>query len=89
MKLLFLTVILCFFGCGAHLVPGIFPTPFDDSACAAACQNLRNLGCYEGTNLPDGTTCEVFCSNTMQKGHDLHPACLAKINTCADQDMCR
>lgn len=69
-------------------VPPVVIVPGDPSQCPAACQHLRALGCPEGDDLPDGTTCEKFCTDTQNNGHDLHPSCLASVATCADQAKC-
>jgi len=69
-------------------IPPIIVLPNDASKCPAACQHLRELGCSEGADLPDGTTCEKFCSDTQKNGHDLHPECIASITTCSDLARC-
>jgi len=79
-----LALILALVGC----VPPVVVVPNRDVDCPAACQRLRELNCPEGDPLPDGTTCEKFCSDTQKAGHDLHPECIAKIGTCADQAKC-
>lgn len=60
--------------------------PDDSEMCADACDNLRNLGCEEGEDLPDSegnvVTCEIFCLETQGKGHALNPTCVAKITAC-------
>jgi len=67
------------------------PTPVepkDTAYCPAACDKLRVLGCEEGNNLPDGTTCETFCLDTQKSGHALRPSCVMDIQTCADIVKC-
>jgi len=80
---------LLIFLVGCHYyIPPVVAIPADDSACPAACIHLRDLGCPEGDPLPDGTSCEKFCSETQKAGHDLHPGCIAKIQSCEDQHLC-
>src|SRR5215510_12140485 len=40
--------------------------------CMDFCQHLRTLGCKEGQPLADGTSCETFCIDTQEAGHNLH-----------------
>ena len=52
--------------------------------CNEACDNFRNLGCEEGDDLPDGTTCEAFCRYAQKNGHWLDPECAANIVVCEE-----
>jgi len=56
--------------------------PEDTHKCPDACENLRQLGCEEGEDLADGTTCEQFCEETQKSGHALNPTCIATISSC-------
>jgi hypothetical protein len=56
--------------------------------CGAFCQHLRTLGCQEGQNLPDGTSCETFCISTQEAGHDLHIPCILKTQSCGELQKC-
>ena len=78
--------VVSFMGCPFVVPPVAIPN--DDSQCPAACKHLRFLECPEGDPLPDGTTCEKFCSDTQKAGHNLHPECLVNIFTCAAQATC-
>lgn len=67
------------------------PTPIepkDTAYCPAACDKLRVLGCEEGNDLPDGTTCEKFCVDTQKSGHALRPSCVMDMQSCADLSKC-
>jgi len=74
--------------------PDPIPDPVIPSAeeCEAACKNLKRLGCPEGNDFTDGegrvVTCEAFCVNTQNKGHDLNPSCVAKVSSCEAVDSC-
>lgn len=61
--------------------------PADQTACPAACEHLRELGCEEGEPLEDGTTCEQFCEQTQEQGHALRPSCVATITTCSELEQ--
>lgn len=87
MKKLLILATFLIASCG-HIQPIPVPIPKDASSCAAACANLTRLGCEEGQPLEDGTTCVEFCEKTSAAGHDLNPACLAKIELCTYVDAC-
>jgi hypothetical protein len=57
--------------------------------CGAFCEHLRALGCPEGAPLASGTSCETFCIDTQEAGHDLHIACALNIRSCGDLQRCR
>jgi len=56
--------------------------------CESFCQHLRALGCKEGQPLQSGTSCETFCVDTQEAGHDLKIACVLKIQSCAEIQSC-
>jgi hypothetical protein len=56
--------------------------------CEAFCQRLRALGCKEGEPLASGTSCETFCIDTQEAGHDLKIACVLKIQSCGEMQSC-
>ena len=56
--------------------------------CAGFCQHLRALGCKEGQPLASGTSCETFCVDTQEAGHDLKIACVTKIQSCGEIQSC-
>jgi len=56
--------------------------------CAGFCQHLRALGCKEGQPLASGTSCETFCVDTQEAGHDLKIACVMKIQSCGEIQSC-
>jgi len=57
--------------------------------CGAFCSHLRSLGCPEGAPLASGTSCETFCIDTQENGHDLRIACVLKIQSCGELTRCR
>ena len=57
--------------------------------CADFCQRLQALKCQEGEPLADGTSCETFCINTQEAGHDLKISCILQIQSCAELQRCR
>jgi hypothetical protein len=57
--------------------------------CQAFCQHLRVLGCQEGEPLADGTSCETFCIDTQEAGHNLNIPCILQLQTCAELPRCR
>ena len=56
--------------------------------CEAFCQHLRTLGGKEGEPLKSGTSCETFCIDTQEAGHDLKIACVLKIQSCGEMQSC-
>ena len=56
--------------------------------CTGFCQHLRALGCKEGQPLASGTSCETFCVDTQEAGHDLKIACVMKIQSCGEIQSC-
>lgn len=86
MKYILISIFLL--GCEpAGTIPA--PTLLDTPDCADACHRMKTLGCEEGTDLPDGTTCTKFCQDTQTSGHALHPSCLVKIWDCAGIEACQ
>ncbi len=84
-KVLFLLA-FGFFSLGStcHVTPIPMPIePRDTAMCAAACDHLRLLGCPEGEDLDEHTTCETFCIRTQKNGHALRPACIVHVENCA------
>jgi hypothetical protein len=63
-------------------------SPFQQP-CEAFCQHLRALGCKEGEPLRDGTSCETFCINTQEAGHNLHIPCILERQSCTELQKCR
>jgi len=63
--------------------------PDSQQQCASFCQHLRALGCPEGAPLPGGASCEKFCVDTQEAGHDLRIACVLGIQSCAELSRCR
>ena len=56
--------------------------------CADFCQHLRALGCKEGEPLKSGASCETFCVDTQEAGHDLKIACVLNIQSCGEIQSC-
>jgi hypothetical protein len=84
-------VALATFSLGAKC--GVRPQPMpvepkDTAMCASACDQLRMLGCEEGDNLEDGTTCEQFCIDTQKSGHALRPSCVVDMTACDQLEKC-
>jgi hypothetical protein len=46
------------------------------------------LGCKEGEPLRDGTSCETFCINTQEAGHNLNIPCILQIQSCTEIQKC-
>ena len=84
-----LAILLLLMSCNKQLVPP--PVVIEAGGaefCPAACAQLTTLGCSEGLPLEDGTTCEVFCVETVENGHPLNPECISKLTACDDIDAC-
>ena len=56
--------------------------------CADFCQHLRALKCKEGEPLKSGASCETFCVDTQEAGHDLKIACVLNIQSCGEIQSC-
>jgi hypothetical protein len=60
----------------------------------AACKRFEELACQsrDGRNLweptPGGVSCVDVFKNAEKEGVDLHPACIAKIETCEERHAC-
>lgn len=65
--------------------------PTDTEWCDDACDWLKHLGCPEGEDFEDGTTCAEFCVDTQQAGHALNPKCIVtEVDQCSEiQTKCR
>ena len=81
-------LILCLFVLGCGSTPIIVIEPLDTNDCTMACQHLRDLGCPEGSPLPDGTSCADWCTWTQENGHGLNPSCVKTIMACAAMESC-
>lgn len=72
--------------------PGPGPAPHDAGTpadCRSACDRLRALKCPEGEPTAKGSTCEAVCEHSEQSGTvTLWPACVTKIQKCAEVDSC-
>lgn len=80
---------VCSLGATCGITPPPIPIePEHTELCPAACENLRRLGCPEGSPLEDGTTCEAFCKETQEQGHPLNPKCVSEINSCSELNEC-
>jgi len=80
-----LLLILITFGVlSCQVFPPIPIEPEGTSSCPAACENMSALGCPEGSDLEDGTTCLQFCIETQESGHALNPQCLKDVQTCEE-----
>jgi len=83
-KLFILIMVVMLSGVSCKTMPPIPIEPPGTSSCQNACDRLKMLSCPEGEDLPDGTTCTVFCIETQEKGHSLNPQCLKAIDTCEE-----
>ena len=82
--ILFALGVLMGSSCNKVTPPPVVIQPDDTADCPAACAHLKKLGCEEGSDLEDGTTCTKFCEETQKKGHALAPSCVVTIKTCAE-----
>jgi hypothetical protein len=73
--------------CGGLRPPPVPIEPDDTHNCAAACENLRKLGCPEGDPV-DAVTCEKDCVDIQESGHALNPTCVMKITACDQINAC-
>ena len=64
------------------------PSSVVQQQCASFCQHLRTMGCREGEPLQDGTSCEVFCVNTQEAGHNLNIPCVLQTQSCTELQRC-
>lgn len=71
-------------GCKPLTPPPVVVQPDDTESCASACAHLRSLGCPEGDDLADGSSCVKFCVDTQVSGHALAPSCVVTIQTCEE-----
>ncbi len=90
MRRILFVLLIAAAGCGPKQRV-VVHVPEDTADCPAACRHLRGedgsgLHCPEGDELPDGTTCEKFCSDTQNSGHALRPSCVVMITKCEDMD---
>lgn len=53
--------------------------------CPEACRRLSELGCPEGDQTPDGTSCEVICRNA---GDLVDAPCVTRARSRADLQAC-
>lgn len=69
----------------------IEPTP---DVNEAACQRFEELGCQsrDGRNLweptPGGVECPDVFKNAQKNGVDLHPECIAEMESCDEREAC-
>ncbi len=73
---------------GAKPINGGSKTSVFQQPCEEFCRHLRTLGCKEGEPLASGASCETFCINTQDAGHDLGIACVLKIQSCGELPRC-
>jgi hypothetical protein len=76
---------------------GVEPDPVlppDVDPAEAACKRYEELQCMsrDGRPLweptPGGVSCVDVFKNAEKNGVDLHPACIAKIETCEERHAC-
>ena len=68
--------------------PPVPVEPNDTAMCAAACENLRRVGCPEGDPV-DGISCEQDCVGIQESGHAMNPTCVAGIADCIQLRSCQ
>ena len=95
-----LLLVLSLFGCHPQPTPIPPPEP-GESDCAVMCQNIgpQGLNCEEGSDVYDsdipGTpgvpneSCTAFCEKQQKNGLNLHPRCVAKVQSCGEIDPAR
>jgi hypothetical protein len=66
MLVLTLVVAVC---CTACPSPAPAPQASYQEHCSVLCGQLKKLSCEGAQPLPDGTSCETFCSKTNEAGH--------------------
>ena len=90
---IFLLLVLCLMGCGALKIKKVTenptgPTPeylpLESEKCGEMCSHLQQLGCEEGSPLPNGTSCEDFCKSMGNSGHSLNISCILTIKECSE-----
>lgn len=64
------------------------PQPPTVDGCAAACENLRRLGCPEGQPTDAGESCEQVCDNAQASPAPLPTACVARAASCDEAAQC-
>jgi hypothetical protein len=72
----------------AALLFGCPPAERPDDGCAAACAQLRALGCDEGEPSPEGKSCETVCRVAAEAGIALGTACVATASSCEAARAC-
>lgn len=89
-KMMMALVFACMmFGATCQTRPTPVPIEPDGTHdCVSACRQLQHLGCIEGNDLEDGTTCKKFCIDTQQSGHPLNPTCVMGMKSCSDLPDC-
>ena len=65
--------------------PGPRPIVISDDACERAEARLRMLACAAAQS-PRGTGFASVCHSVAAAGIDLHPACVATIESCSQAD---
>ncbi len=89
----YLTLMIFLIGCGPtssnEIEPNII-TPKDTDKCDSVCTKLRMLGCEEGDDLEDGTSCSKFCHETQNNGYALNLTCIDSgvVQKCEDLSEC-
>jgi hypothetical protein len=76
-------VLAVFVACGPPTAPR--PIVISDDACERAEARLRALAC-SAAQSPRGTGFAVVCHSVAAAGVDLHPACIATIESCSQAD---
>lgn len=64
------------------------PKPAPTDGCAAACENLRRLGCEEGQSTQGGESCEAVCDNAQLSPAPLPTSCVARASSCDQASQC-
>lgn len=88
-KLIILSLLALLAGCINQKDPYTWIiTPQDSSFCKPACDRMKTLSCEEGLDFEDGTTCEQFCIESQNNGHNLNPECVSRISNCDEIPVC-
>src|SRR6185295_12823200 len=82
-------------GCPKPSPPPVTPS-YDAAACTstpavcAYCAHMRQLGCPEGGDTPNGSSCEAVTENVQAVGYAaMDLACRTSKDSCAEVNRCR
>ena len=90
MKNFYIALVVFLLGCGPTEIEPNIVVPKDTDKCESVCAKLKSLGCEEGNDLEDGTTCSKFCRDTQTNGFALNLTCIDSdiVKKCEDLTEC-